>query len=342
MSDCLKTAGLRWAAVLVSAWVGMGGTGVAASAEAELVEVRRIWDRAPHNAFTDLVRFRDRWYCAFREGKGHASDDGKLRVVSSADGREWTSVALMAWEGGDVRDAKLSVTGDGHLMLSGAVRFLQPTQGETHQSAAWFSYEGTTWSPPAEIGDRNLWMWSATWHKGNGYSIGYSVTPERFIRLYRTRDGRTWETLADDAFPGGTYANETSLVFDGDATCYCLLRRDSHTATAQLGTAQPPYTEWTWKDLGVRIGGPKMIQLPDGRLVAGVRLYDGKVRTGLCWIDAQQGTLREFLTLPSGGDTSYPGLVWHDGVLWMSYYASHEGKTSIYLAKVKLTPAPQP
>ena len=40
------------------------------------------------------------------------------------------------------------------------------------------------------------------------------------------------------------------------------------------------------------------------------------------------------LTLPSGGDTSYAGMVWHDDFLWMSYYSSHEGGTSIYLAKV--------
>ena len=42
------------------------------------------------------------------------------------------------------------------------------------------------------------------------------------------------------------------------------------------------------------------------------------------------------LTLTSGGDTSFPELVWHDGLLWMSYYSSHEGKSAIYLAKVKL------
>ncbi len=29
-------------------------------------------------------------------------------------------------------------------------------------------------------------------------------------------------------------------------------------------------------------------------------------------------------------------MVWHDGLLWMSYYSSHEGKTSIYLAKIKV------
>jgi len=39
----------------------------------QLVEARRIWGKAPHNAFTDLIRFKDRWYCVFREGKGHVS-----------------------------------------------------------------------------------------------------------------------------------------------------------------------------------------------------------------------------------------------------------------------------
>ena len=61
-----------------------------------------------------------------------------------------------------------------------------------------------------------------------------------------------------------------------------------------------------------------------------------KVRT-VAGLDRSRGReVAEFLTLPSGGDTSYPGLVWHDGLLWVSYYSSHEGKTSIYLAKVKL------
>jgi hypothetical protein len=79
-----------------------------------------------------------------------------------------------------------------------------------------------------------------------------------------------------------------------------------------------------------------MLQLPDGRLVGAGRLYDHPVRTSLCWIEPESGTLREFQTLPSAGDTSYPGLVFYDGLLWVSYYSSHAGKTSIYLAKVKL------
>jgi hypothetical protein len=79
-----------------------------------------------------------------------------------------------------------------------------------------------------------------------------------------------------------------------------------------------------------------MIRLPDGRFIAAVRLYDGAVRTSVCQVDVMAGSITELLKLPSAGDTSYAGLVWHDNLLWVSYYSSHEGKTSIYLAKVKL------
>lgn len=29
-------------------------------------------------------------------------------------------------------------------------------------------------------------------------------------------------------------------------------------------------------------------------------------------------------------------MVWHEGVLWVGYYSSHERKTCIYLAKVRI------
>ena len=328
--------------------VGCATTASAGAPEAKLVEARRIWDKARHNAFTDLIRFRERWYCAFREGKSHVCETGKLRVIASADGQEWQSVALMDWQGGDVRDAKLSITADGQLMLNGAVRFLKPVKDHVHQSVSWLSKDGATWGEANRFGAPNLWMWSATWHNaaaepparlgrgGVGYSIGYTTRGKRFIRLHSTRDGKRWDVVADDIFPGGTYANETSLVFLPDHTCLCLLRRDSHTRSAQFGTAKPPYTKWAWKDLGVQIGGPKMIRLTDGRLLATVRLYDKRVRTGLCFVDPKAASIKEILTLPSGGDTSYAGMVVHEGLLWISYYSSHEGKTSIYLAKVEL------
>ena len=304
----------------------------------KLVEVKKIWDEAPHNAFTDLVRFQDRWFCVFREGQGHVSPDGALRVITSPDGEKWESAALITSPNSDLRDAKITVTPDGRLMLAGAEAINVPTT-HRHQSLVWFSADGQTWSEKHEVGDRDNWLWRITWHKDRAYGFGYGCRNDnRGIRLFTSLDGKSFETLVDKASVEGTYPNETSLVFLADDRCYCLLRQDGQPNNGYLGTSRPPYTEWNWQKLGARIGGPHTIRLPDGRFVAAVRLYDQRVRTSLCWIDPAVGTLSEFLVLPSGGDTSYAGLVWHDNLLWVSYYSSHEGRTSIYLAKVQIKP----
>jgi hypothetical protein len=315
----------------------MGGKLEREEKSMELIEVRKIWDGAPHNAFTDLIRFEGRWYCAFREGESHVSDDGRLRVIRSEDGQKWSSAALMEWEGGDVRDAKLSVTADGQLMLSGAVRFLQPVDGNRHQSVSWLSENGADWTGPhACPTGLGTWRWSTTWHGEYGYSFGYSGK-DTALCLYRTADGKNWEVVKDQVFPKpSTYPNETSLVFMPDDIAYCLLRRDKGSCTAMLGEAQPPYQEWEWNDLGTRIGGPKMIRLEGGRFLAAVRLYDDLTRTSLCWVDPKGSTITEALKLPCGGDTSYAWMVQQGSVVWVSYYSSHEEKTSIYLAKVRI------
>jgi hypothetical protein len=176
------------------------------------------------------------------------------------------------------------------------------------------------------------------WHKETAYGIGYATTDPKRIRLYRSRDGRTFDVLVPELLNEG-YPNETSLIFQEDDTCLCLLRRDGTPNAALLGRAHPPYTDWTWDDLDLRIGGPHFIPLTGGRIVAAGRHYPGGATTRLWWLDTEMPALREIATLPSGGDTSYPGLVYHDGLLWVSYYSSHEGKTSIYLARVKLPAA---
>lgn len=302
-----------------------------------LIEARKIWDQAPHNAFTDLTRFEGKWYCVFREGKGHVSPDGALRVLTSTDGNTWESAALLTSPDSDLRDAKICVTPDGQLMLTGA-EAMHDKSKFTHQSLSWFSKDGRTWTPQHDIGEPNSWLWRVTWHKGKAYGLGYGVgkTPEgQFADLYETTDGKSFTKLVQHLRKEG-YPNESSIVFDGD-TAYCLLRRDGKPTSGQLGISQPPYTSWEWKDLGVKIGGPHMIRLPDGRFLACVRLYDVKPRTSLCWVDVKAGKITEALALPSGGDTSYAGLVFHDGIVWVSYYSSHEKKTNIYLAKVALS-----
>ena len=102
-------------ALFASMWIS-AGLPVPAS-EPEIVSVRKIWDRGEHNAFTDLIRFQDRWWCTFREAKDHGPSLGQVRVIVSTDGEKWESAALLEEREVDLRDPKLPIMPDGRLML---------------------------------------------------------------------------------------------------------------------------------------------------------------------------------------------------------------------------------
>jgi hypothetical protein len=310
-----------------------------AAPKLELVEpVRKVWDRGPHNAFTDLIRFKDRWVCVFREGTGHAAGAGKIRVLNSDDGKEWQSAALIEQDGVDLRDSHLSITPDGSLMVVGGAA-VPPSRDplKDHYSFVALSKDGKEWTRPERVSESWHWLWRVTWHEGRAYGIAYEHQPKNARKfgaaLLASDDPRSFKRVAEFGVPNAT---EATLAFDG-ARMLCLQRRDGKPNSAMLGASEPPYKDWTWKDLGVYFGGPNFLRIPDGTwLAAGRLVQDGKPRTVVCRLDVKEGKLHPLLTLPSGGDNSYPGLVWHDDQLWVSYYSSHEGKSNIYLARLKV------
>jgi hypothetical protein len=310
-----------------------------------LIEVKKVWDRAPHNAFTDLRRFEGRWYLTFREAPVHTVPEvgqapGKARVLVSDDGEQWQSAALLeAGENQDVRDPKLSVTPDGRLMLLAAIA--PHKQPGVRQPLVWFSNDGQTFEGPQRVAERGWWLWRITWGPDDrAYGVSYGSVPDkgRVTRLYLTTDGQNYQTLLPQ-FTDVTGTNETTIRFLHNGTALALVRRDGGSHRARLGQARHPYTDWSFQPLDVRLGGPNFIQLPDGRLIGAARFYQPKPHTAVFWLDREKGQVTKALTLPSGGDTSYPGLVWHEDRLWVSYYASHEGKTSIYLAEIAVPDA---
>jgi hypothetical protein len=318
----------------------IGRAALAATPEARLIEVKKIWDAPPHSAFTDLIRWNGRFVCAFREGRGHVSSDGRIRVLTSTDGRAWQPAALLALAGFDLRDAGLSIAPDGRLMLiGGAARRQTDGQDVPTGTFASFSDDGTTWTTPEVVVEPGRWLWRAAWHGGKAYGVSYAAgTSERSTALLVSDDGQHFREAVPKLLDAG-YPTEAALRFDDSGTLYCLQRRDGKSPlnTAMLGISPPPYAEWQWHDLGLYFGGPNFIKLPGGRWIAAGRvLRDDGPKTELAWLDVENKVLQPILQLPSGGDTSYPGLAWHEGTLWVSYYSSHEGKACIYLAKVEL------
>jgi hypothetical protein len=301
------------------------------------IESTRIWDTAPHSAFTDLIRHKGRWICTFREGRGHVSAGGSIRVITSKDGKKWTALAHLSQPNVDLRDPKITHTPDGRLMITAAAahRSQDGQRNVNHDSLVFFSTDGKSWSNPSKIGDPNYWLWRATWHKNQVLMVGYPVLPDmpRSTRLFSSSDGQNFQTLVPNLVTEG-FPNESTIVFRNDGTALCLTRRDEKGFNGLLGYAKPPYKDWKWTDVGARVGGPNFVELPNGRQIGVVRLYDGKTRTSIVEFNPAGG-LKELHTLPSNGDSSYAGIVLHKGELWISYYSSHEGKTSIYLARWK-------
>ena len=318
------------------------------SVEAVEFSVKKIWDVAPHSAFTDLIRFNSEFYCTFREGTGHipgkktGEGDGEIRVIKSKDGENWESVALLKKKGYDLRDSKISVTPDGRLMLTiGGSIYIDGKLGDRHPQVSFSDKNGANFSDPQPmvldpaIRTGKDWVWRVTWHNGTGYGVLYHSGGggQWVTALMKTKDGINYDLV--QKFDIDNKPNEATVRFDDKDTMHILLRRDNRGAAGVLGVSQAPYTDWTWKETGKRLGGPDFIFLPSGKILIGSRAYDNGVATALYRLD-EAGQMVELVRLPSGRDNSYSAFVIHDGTLWMSYYSGHEEKTSIYLAKFSL------
>lgn len=318
-----------------------------------LEDVSMIWDGAPHCAFTDLARYKAKWYCAFREGKAHAWCPGKIRVLASTDGEKWETAFVLSARSTDYRDPKLAPGPGGSLELVVGVTRLKGGRPEGRHSAALRTLDGESWSTPAQIGGEGDWIWRTERNGGETWGISYRLPGKRrwTVHLMRSADGRAWSDHVRLKVPG--LPNEATVRFCGEAAI-ALVRREAKGGEAWIGKSGSPFSEWEWTGCGERVGGPNFLIAPPGTLyaertpddavqpepemIAATRLWNGRTpRTSVCLMRA--GKLIPLLDLPSAGDCGYPGMVLHRGKLWVSYYSSHEGRARIYLARVKIRKA---
>ena len=310
-----------------------------------VVSVERIWDRAAHRAFTDLIRFKGDLYCVFREGSGHIPGyNGVIRVLRSSDGMNWESAAVLQEPHIDLRDPKVSITPDGRLLVNmGASTYHGSERKGIESRVAFSDAEGKHFGRTQKVvlPDSLLtgfdWLWRITWHKDWAWGCVQQVAPgkERSLHVVRSRDGIRFEHVAR---LNVDHPTETTLRFLEDDTMIAMIRRTGKPATGWIGTAKPPYTAWRFQTSNKAFGGPNLTALPGGAWLAGSRGYGNKTSTQLWGLDLKTATFQDILTLPSGGDTSYPGLVVDEpqNRVLVSYYSSHEGKAAIYLATLRL------
>lgn len=324
--------------------------------EVRVSNVRRVFYNGEHNAFTDLIRFKGKFYLTFRScPDGHmVHPTSSIIILSSIDAKEWEQVHRFSVARRDTRDPHF-------LAFKGKLFVYTGTwySGETtlksedydlnkHLGYAAWSEDGAKWHSPIMLeGTFGHYIWRANTFGGKAYLCGRRK--ENFAdaprgegamvesAMLESDDGLIWRTRSLFQEVNG---DETAFQFEADGSIIAVGRRGRD--NAQLLRSQRPYTHWQRKDLDRYIGGPLLMRW-GGRYVVGGRktIDDRGPKTSMCWLAGDE--LHEFAELPSGGDNSYPGFVEISPKrAIMSWYSSHEkdanGKTitAIYMAELEI------
>ena len=321
--------------------------------EVHVTNIRRVFHNGEHNAFTDLIRFHDRFFLTFRScPDGHGvHPTSSIIILESDDALTWNEVCSFRVPKRDTRDPHFLAFRDRLFVYTGTWYCGDSSPEDygfnQHLGYACWSTDGRVWSEPTMLeGTYGHYIWRATVHNGTAYLCGrrkrdFDETP-RNIRtdvesaMLESDDGLIWRKRA---LFQTTKGNETAFLFEPDGSVLAVARFTLD--NSQLCRAKPPWSEWDRTDLDRYIGGPLLARWGRRYLVGGRKMTRQRPKTTLDWL--VDGKLSEFAVLPSDGDNSYPGFVelslTHGLVSW---YSSHEQDesgqtmTAIYLADLEI------
>lgn len=302
-----------------------------------------IWKSKNHAAFTDLFKFKENIYCAFREGATHHHEtNGIIHLLASHQGVIFNEIAVLEVEGWDLRDPKFSTTPTGELMLLiGASKHDREGERLDFKTLVSFSKDGKNWSLFQPVLNSGEWLWRVTWFQGIGYGISYTLKKFReegtpFLNLYKTSNGLDYEIITPLFIRGSP--SEATIRFKESHEMVILQRRDGiENDHAWIGRSFPPYQDFLWSETSIHLGGPNFIILPNGKMVAAARAvfrspyYDFEKTVVL---SMEENDFEIKLFLPGLGDTGYPGLHYENSILYVSYYVQEGNFSTINLAKI--------
>lgn len=288
----------------------------------------RIGDAAAGGG--DLARLDELLVAAHLE-PGRAAGQGAVRILASTDGAGWTPVALLAEDGVDLREPRLSVTPDGELLLT-----CGGTAGRRPRAAR--SADGVTWGPLQAVegipdGGR---LSRVAWQAGAGWCVldpssGASGNPAAVdskkedgaprVALYRTLDGLRYERAGGD-LPVPAVAGEGALAFEPDGAMLVVLGDAGDAEHAWLLRAEPPYETFAGTDVAHGVDAPNILRLGDGTLLLATSPPGEGEGTAEVLRLARDGSFERALELEADGGADGLALVAHGDVLWVRYGSS--------------------
>lgn len=153
----------------------------------KVANIRRVFHNGEHNAFTDLVRFRDQFYLAFRScPDGHmVHPSSSILILASTDANEWKQVHRFSVARRDTRDPHFLVFKDRLFVYTGtwycgdtSPKWEDCDLNEHLGYAAW-SDDGVQWYSPILLeGTFGHYIWRTWTSRSDGAKSQQSVHGE--------------------------------------------------------------------------------------------------------------------------------------------------------------------
>src|SRR6478736_5144971 len=262
----------------------------------ETFKVESVWNKSPFNAFTDLIFYDSMYYCAFREAETHVSYDGKIRVIVSRDGNTWNNFSVLEEDKKDLRDPHFYIDNKGFLCIGTNAR----KTDDSRQSLIFKL-------------------------KQPCYSMG-GVNNKLKISLFNNKDVRCigFKDIITNNWITDSFAcpSEASIIFTPDSNLISIVRDQDILGYSHIGISKYPFNKWEWKKFPYYIRGPKLALLPDGKLfLSGASLIDLHKTYYVILNPKKDFAIETIKTLPSDGDSGYPGVIVEGSSVLLSYYS---------------------
>ena len=314
---------------------------------ADILTVRKLWDKSRHSSGADVLRWENLWYICFRTADTPFATPGQIQFLTSYDMITWAELPAVTQKDVDLREPKLSVTKEKRMILFTEGVTYERGQIAAKQPRVTTSTDGRNWVPTQTYLINGDWLWRPFWHEKDQrfYGASYHTHPttpgprpekEWSIKLYSSLDGKVWQLTAPWDSLTGLPKDCTTRVL-ADDTMLALVSKEGGDRLGVVGRSSPPYKDWAWQPLTVPLGSPNFIVLPNGRIIGASLGFGATPGAHVIIFELKDNKFEPLLELPSTTECGHPGLAWHEDQLIVVYHSSHEEKKpAIYMAKVRL------
>ncbi len=297
------------------------------------IVTREIINSKYHLAFTDLIKYNDIWYIAFRFSDEHvATNFGHIIIAKSENLETWKSEQIYMQNGYDLRDPKFLIK-DSVLCIHFHSTTIKPYGESRNDYIAKYNPKNDKWGNAIKINkntNKKSWFWRLTEHNNKIYTIAYRVGEP--LRLFTSNNGTDFKELSIFTDIQGR-PSEATLRFSNDVV-YALIRREEGGALLARSSVLD-MTAWTFIDLPwEKMGGPNFLIYENKLLITG--RVNGLAKLFSYSLDAN--TLKEIATFPGGiKEMGYCGMYIEDEFLYISYYTgNNNGGFCLKISRINL------